>query len=175
MGGANRTTEGPKMYRRFDSLVDNIFVPGNCSKAVPGIGHNEYYPCIMENTDFGYAITGVVEPASSPSLPLSLAVDSFDEPDFPWKSEAPIQLTGTVTIRGLEMGRSYTLLRWDDFRKVPVDGAYLTSSYDQKYTFDASGTSHTFVDPNTFINSGSTYYRCVKNAAEATSADMIQV
>lgn len=166
--GANRSTEGPKLYRRFDSLVDNIFMTGNCSKAVPGVGHNEYYPCISKYSDFGYAVTGVAEPSSSPSLPLSLAVDRFDEPDFPWTKESPCQLAGTVTVEGLEAGNIYTLFRWDDYKAVPTDGDYENSDWNFTYNFTASGNRYVFEDPRGILSSGSTYYRCVRTGIAAS-------
>jgi len=158
--GARGVIEGPHLYRRFDSLVDTTSMKGNCSIAQVGIGKNEYYPCIMNDVGIGYAITGVVEPAGA-SLPVSLAVDRFDEPDFPWQREDPCELHGVVTAQGLTAGQTYSLLRWDDFSRVPEDGRYLDSAFDRRYTFTAASAQHVFEDPVGFMSNGTTYYRLV--------------
>merc|ERR550514_687624 len=106
---------------------------GNCGKAIPVFGKNEFYPCVMYDVDYGFAITGYVESGGvAASIPMSLAVDRFDEPEYPWTTKEPAaQLKGTVTVQGpLDVGATYTILRWDDFRKVPTDGSYLSSHYD---------------------------------------------
>merc|ERR1712151_37653 len=135
-----------------------------------GWGKNEFYPCAMQDVAYGYALTGYVETGGSRSVPLSLLVDRFDEPEYPWTSSAPAsQLRGTVTVQGpLEVGASYKILRWDNFRNVPTDGSYLSSKYDYSYDFVAQDSSHVYHDPRTFVSSGTTYYRCIKTQAAAS-------
>jgi hypothetical protein len=159
---ANATVEGPSLYRRFDSLDDDESMAGNCAKAIGTWGHNEFYPCVMHDVAYGFALTGYEETSGS-SLPLVLSVDRFDEPEYPWTASTPAaQLRGTVTVQGpLEIGASYKILRWDDFRNVPTDGSYLSSSYDYSYDFVAQASTHVFQDPKTFASSGTTYYRCI--------------
>merc|ERR1712000_663115 len=122
MGG---TVEGPSLYRTFASLPDDERMAGNCGKAIGVWGKNEFYPCVMYDVAYGYAMTGYVEGGDTRSLPLSLVVDRFDEPEYPWTSSHPAaQLHGTVTVQGpLEVGAAYKILRWDDFRKVPTEGS----------------------------------------------------
>lgn len=111
---------------------------GNCSSALVGIG-------------LGFAVFGVFEPPSA-SLPLSLAIDRFDEPDFPWnKTEKPCKLHGSVTIRGVKEGQRYMLLRWDDYKKVPTDGNYIGSEFDRSYSFVGTGPASVFNDPGPFF------------------------
>jgi len=157
---AGTHVEGPKLYRPFHTLYDTQRMEGNCRNAAGTIGQ---YPCIMEDQDLGFAITGYVEKnAKIPSIPLSLVVDRYDEPDFPWTSEQPCQLKGVLTIEGpLEVGKSYTILRWTGYKNVPTDGDYLNSKFDKKYTFKATGTTQKFTVPDTFISSGTTYFRCI--------------
>lgn len=167
---ASATVEGPSLYRTFASLPDDERMEGNCANAIPVIGKNEFYPCVMYDVAYGFAISGFVEHGGQKSQPLSLAVDHFDEPEYPWDSSNPAaDLHGTVSIQGpLEVGSKYTILRWDDFHKVPTDGSYLTSQFDQSHDFIATSTSgYTFKDPVTFPSSGTTYYRCVQ--AESTA------
>lgn len=162
---AKGAVEGSKLYRSFASLPDDPRMQGNCGNVPAKIGLNEFYPCVMYDVDYGYAITGYVEEGGTASVPLSLAVDRFDEPEYPWTSSSPAaQLHGTVTIQGpLDVDATYKILRWDDFRKVPTDGSYLSSNYDHAYDFvPSSANGHVFQDPNTFASSGTTYYRCVK-------------
>lgn len=161
---ASETVEAPGLYRTFASLPDDERMQGNCGKAIPVIGKNEFYPCVMYDVAYGFAITGFKESGPA-SVPLSLAVDRFDEPEYPWDRYHPAaDLHGTVTIHGpLEKGASYKILRWDDHKKVPTDGSYLKSDYDHEYDFIADDTeTHVFKDPNSFKSSGTTYYRCVK-------------
>lgn len=77
----------------------------------------------------------------------------------------PADVSGTLTVHGpLVAGEEYTILRWDDYKKVPTSGDYLSSDYDHATTFTAEGTTHQYEDPVTFKSSGTTYYRCVKGA-----------
>jgi len=167
---ANATVEGPALYRRIDSLDDDENMAGNCGKAIGVFGKNEFYPCVMRDVAYGYALTGFVETGGTRSVPLSLLVDHFDEPEYPWTSSTPAaQLRGTVTVQGpLEVGATYTILRWDNFRNVPTDGLYLSSKYDFSYDFVAQESTHVFKDPETFASSGTTYYRCVKVGSAAS-------
>jgi hypothetical protein len=60
--GANATTEGAKLYRKFSSLPDSQKMDGNCAEAEPGVGKNEYYPCVASTTtDFGLSILGNID------------------------------------------------------------------------------------------------------------------
>jgi len=156
---AGAHTEGPRNYRTFESLPDNDYMSGNCGHAQGTIGQ---YPCIMEDQDLGFAILGPVE--DTPSIPVSLKLDRFDEPANSRMSiYNPADVSGVLTVHGpLAVGEQYTILRWDDYTKVPTSGDYLSSDYDHATTFTAEGSTHEFQDPVTFKSSGTTYYRCVK-------------
>ena len=118
----------------------------------------------MEDQDLGFAILGPVE--DTPSIPVSLKLDRFDEPaNSKMSIYNPADIRVTLTVHGpLAVGEQYTILRWDDYTKVPTSGDYLSSEYDHATTFTAKDSSHDFEDPMTFKSSGSTYYRCVKGA-----------
>jgi len=157
--GATTSTPGPTLYREFGSLPDTEAMEGNCRDAVPEYGKNEFYPCVSsDKSQYGYAITGVME--KTPSLPLFLDIDRYDEPDIN-RWQRPAQLKGTVTINGLKSGTSYKIYRWDDLKNVPVDSNYEDSKYDFMEQFTATATTYVYEDPNTFASDGTTYYRCV--------------
>lgn len=164
--GAKGTTEGPYLYRSFASLPDDKHMEGNCAKAIPQYGSNEFYPCVpSDGPDWGFAITGVVEQMTSKTLPLFLAVDRFDEPDMNNPFEKPAKLTGTVTVTGLTGGGAYSILRWDNYTKVPTSTEYLDSSYDYKHDFVAptNSDSYQFHDPVPILSDGASYYRCINS------------
>lgn len=87
-------------YRRFDTMVDSAKhgskLTGNCSKAAAhGGGANEAYPCFMDDINYGYAITGFVDPLER-SVYTSLSVDG----DGAEPQQGSLALTGTVTVHG---------------------------------------------------------------------------
>jgi len=145
-------------YRTFQSLPDNYRMEGNCRNAPVGVGRNEAYPCIDENSNDGYCVTGPVDPAGK-ALPMVLAVDRWDEPDV-IEGQRPVQLTGTVTVESLTVGDSYTLYRFDGYKSVPTDSNYEVG-YTSKHTFTATGTTYKYKDPKGITSNLSTYYRCV--------------
>lgn len=77
----------------------------------------------------------------------------------------PVDIKGTVTVEGpLTVGETYTILRWNDFTKVPTTGKYFDSDFDDSHSFVASSDTFTFADPTPFKSTGTTYYRCVKGS-----------
>jgi len=118
---------------------------GNCKDAQPQWGKNEFYPCVPYETSFGTAIIGQRE--SSPSLPVSLAIDCFAEPNFVWDGETPVDMTATVTVHGpLEAGRQYHVYRYGHYKDVPTDGVFEGSAFEQRYSFVADGADHSFIE-----------------------------
>merc|ERR1719281_2169895 len=99
---------------------------GNCKNATEA--DNEMYPCVPNSVDYGYAITGVVDPAKK-SLPVSLSVQFIDEPNFLYRNAKPAKLSGHVTVSGLTAGNGYSLLRWDDYSNVPINSDYISSDF----------------------------------------------
>jgi len=156
--------EGPRNYRLFSSLPDEDMT-GNCANAQGTVGQ---YPCINEQQNLGFAILGPVEEETS--IRVHLTLDRFDEPDNnEMNLRNPVDIKGTVTVEGpLEKGEKYTILRWNDFKRVPTTGKYLESEYDASHTFVASSETFTYADPVPFQSTGTTYYRCVKGVAEST-------
>lgn len=152
-------------FRSFSSLVDTVDMNGNCKDATER--DNEMYPCVPDDVDYGYAITGVVDPAGK-ILPVSLSVQVKNEPNFLYRKAKPANLSGNVTVSGLTAGKRYTLLRWDDYTNVPIDSDYISSNYDFRHDFTAAGPTHLYRDPVTFPSWGATYYRCIPRLASAS-------
>ena len=147
-------------YRTFASMPDGPWMLGNCRDAPSrGGGPNEAYPCIPKDIDYGYAMTGRFDPQGI-ALPVHLAVDSWTEPDIV-EGQRPKQLTGTVTVRGLEVGHSYEILRFDGYTTVPLDGDFAAGNYTEKHAFKAKSPIYKWVDPLSIDSSGSTYYYCI--------------
>jgi hypothetical protein len=118
--------------------------------------------CIPQDVDYGIAVTGVVDPQHV-TFPVGLSVPSPSEPNVS-TGASPASLTGTVTVSGLAAGGKYSLLRYDDYTKVPAAASaagYASSSYTHRTDFTATGPTWTLVDPATFSSDGSATYRCV--------------
>lgn len=143
-------------YRRFDSLVDSAFngrkLIGNCSAAVPyGGGPNEAYPCVMNELDYGWAITGLVDPLHR-IIPTSLVVNgSGVEP------RVNTTLIGIVSIEGMTIGRTYKTFRFDGIENFPVNSQFEKSKFSKTFTINARSSKSSLTDP-TPINSGSAVY-----------------
>jgi len=158
---AGADVEGPRNYRLFSSLPDED-MRGNCANAQGTIGQ---YPCINENQNLGFAVLGPVE--EEKSVRVHLALDRFDEPDNNQMNlRNPVDIKGTVTVDGsLEVGENYTILRWNDYKRVPTSGKYFDSQYDDAHTFVATAEAYVYHDATPFKSTGTTYYRCVKGVA----------
>jgi len=140
-------------YRSMKSLPDDTTFKGNCANP-----HYPGYPCIYEKYGFGWAIEGFLDERQG--LPLGLKVEPYDrEPDVRTGSAAK-PLRGTVTVGGLEKGQSYTIYRWDS-----VAAAFDYTKPSSTHKFTASGEALIYVDTTAIASDGTTYYRCVKDAA----------
>eukprot|EP00041_Stephanoeca_diplocostata_P007597 m.109037 g.109037 ORF g.109037 m.109037 type:complete len:379 (-) comp16955_c0_seq1:131-1267(-) len=162
-------------FRAMGTLADNKLMMGNCRKAVAGWGHNEMYPCLPEDKDFGVAITGQMGETER----VWIMVDSIGEPDIR-EGQKPVDFNVTVHAEGLVSGTSYTLFRWNDRAKIPTSSSSYASTADFKheFVFDQStpsgDKSHmpietqgpgewTYIDPNPVLSSSSAYYRITKS------------
>jgi len=161
---AGSNTEGPRNYRLFSSLADE-HMSGNCARAQGTIGQ---YPCINEQQNLGFAVLGPVE--EEKSIRVHLMLDRFDEPDNSRMNlKHPVDIKGTVTVEGpLTTGETYTILKWNDFKKVPTTGKYLDSQFDDSHTFVAAAETYVYEDPSPFKSTGTTYYRCVQGSKGPT-------
>jgi len=143
-------------YRQMHTLEDNKSMQGNCAKAGSGFGKNEMYPCIYDQVTYGLAITGLdVEGI----LPASLTVDITAEPDVR-RSRQPTAIHGTVEVTGLTAGNEYVLYRFSGTENLPQKAPF--TGYEHKTPFEATGSSYTYKDPNTFLSNSATYYIAVE-------------
>jgi hypothetical protein len=118
--------------------------------------------CVPRDVDYGVAVSGVTD-AQHVTLPITMTVPGTSEPNVSQGATAS-QMTATVTVSGLTTGLAYALLRYDDYRNVPTNtsaAGFLASQFTHRTDFTATGATWTFVDPVTFISSGTTYYRAV--------------
>ena len=138
----------PRSFTRlFRTLYDTRSMEGNGSR---------YEFCIPQGVDYGCAVTGIRDDDKA-TRPVRVKMNRWDEPN-PWQGESPVTFRATVTARALTAGRTYVLLRYDDYRKVPVKG-FLSSAYSSSRTFTATGATAVFNDG--FKSNGVVIYRCV--------------
>jgi hypothetical protein len=118
--------------------------------------------CIPDGTDYGVAITGVADDAHA-TVPISISVGQSSEPNVS-TGASPSAMNAMVTVRGLQPGQGYALLRYDDYTKVPTAATaaqMLTAPYSFRQDFTATASTWSFTDPTSFASNGATYYRCV--------------
>jgi len=138
----------PRSFTRpFRTLYDTRSMEHNGAR---------YEYCIPQAVDYGCAVTGIRDDDKA-TRPVRVKVNRWDEPD-PWRGQAPVTLQATITVRSLTAGRSYALLRYDDYRKVPAKD-FLSSAYASSRTFTATGATAVFTEG--FKSNGVAIYRCV--------------
>ena len=138
-------------YRRFDSLPDNLSLDGPCK-------HPSYigFPCIYKEYAFGWAVTGVLDRSRRESVPVTLSVSSWDEPDVTL-GLPPKRLKATVHVRQLNPGTNYTLYRWDS-----VESAFDYSQVNASTRFQPTADTFDFIDPMYIASDTAVYYRVLK-------------
>lgn len=133
--------------RLFGSLPDTRSMSGNGAV---------YEYCIPRNIDYGAAVTGIKD-SSGKARRVIVKVNRWSEPNV-GKGVPPVLLTATVKVYGLTVGKSYALLRYDDYRQVPTSN-YLSSAYTAKTVFKAAKSGQIFSDQ--FMSDDCVIYRCV--------------
>jgi hypothetical protein len=114
-----------------------------------------YY--IPQDDDYGCAVTGIADRGHE-TAPVRLSVDRWDEPDVV-AGEKAVVMHANLTVSSLAQGKSYSLLRYDDYHKVP-DTAFLTKGgYTWRHKFTAASAVETSAD--TFMSNDCVIYRCV--------------
>jgi hypothetical protein len=135
------------LSRRFSTFYDTRSMKHNCAK-------NEY--CVPQNVDYGCAVTGIRDDSGT-ALPVRLTLNRWTEPDL-IKGERPVTLKAVVTVTSLVKGKTYALLRYDNYRNVPTKN-FLSSAYTVSLSFVAAGNTFTYNDQ--FSSNGIVVYRCV--------------
>jgi hypothetical protein len=119
-------------------------------------GSAQYY--LPQQVDYGCAVTGIDDP-NHETVPVRLTLDRPDEPDL-IAGQKPVTLNGTLTISSLVPGRTYDLLRYDDYTKVPDSNFLAAGGYTSVQRFTATATTQTLYD--SFESNGCVIYRCVQ-------------
>lgn len=112
--------------------------------------------CVPTNICYGCAITGIHD-NSGVALPVQLKLSNWSEPNI-MAGAAPAMLAGTVSVKGLTTGRSYTLYRYNNYVNVPTSN-YMRSNYTSAVNFVATSPTATF--PATVISNGVAVFRCL--------------
>jgi len=149
------------VHRKIASLPGKWAGPGH--RANCGFMH-QY--CIGNPYGFGWAMKGFAPDAKQAlAMPALLRVDPWkSEPDTR-RGETPVALRGTLTVTELAAGTKYDIYRWDSV----VDALTYSDKY-RKASFTASSTAYKYVDDQSFMSNGTTYYRVVSAAEPETAA-----
>ena len=139
------------VYRKLSTLGGEWAGPGHQASCRP-------FSYCMATYAFGWAVKHFVDDAQS--LPASLAIKPYlSEPDLR-SGEKPEALQGTLTVTELTEGSSYDIYRWDT-----VEDAFTYSDSFKKTSFKATSDTFVYSDDQSFQSDGTTYYRCVPQAA----------
>jgi len=141
-------------YRPMSTLEDDSNMEGNCKEAGAGFGKNEMYPCVDKDVTYGISVTGL---ATKGTLPVSLTVDTTQEPDVRM-FQKPSEVHGTVTVSGLTAGSSYVLYRFKGTENLPAGPDFEQGSSYSRIPFNATDTTWTYADPEPFMSNTATYY-----------------
>ena len=112
--------------------------------------HNYFDP----KEQYGTIILGIKDPDKE-TLPVRLVVDHFDEP---LPTSPPVKINMKIKIKSLVVGKPYLLLKYINWRKVPIRNfAKDTNCIFKKFvaTLDTAEFSDSFMNTNTAI------FRCV--------------
>jgi len=118
--------------------------------------------CIPNDYDYGVAIKGILDKQKI-TKPVQLVVSHWDEPNVS-EGKAPRQMNALVIVSDLLKGQKYSLLRFEDYNKVPTEGTcshFLTSEYVLRVDFIATDVQWYYNDPVPFSSDGVLYYRVV--------------
>ncbi|MGP8217072.1 MAG: T9SS type A sorting domain-containing protein [Bacteroidia bacterium] len=113
-----------------------------------------YY--IPKNVDYGVAVTGNKDPGKV-TRPVHIVLDSNDEPNVTL-GVPPCMLRATITADSLTIGKSYALLRYNNYRTVPSTG-FKPSGANSVVYFTATAVTHTVID--SFMSDTAVFYRCI--------------
>ncbi len=143
----------------YDNYARNALVrPFNTMDATRSDATKGAYPYyIPRSVDYGCAVTGIVDPHHE-TAPVQLSIDRWDEPNVV-VGERAVTLHATLTIGRLAPGKTYSLLRYDDYRRVPEAAFVAKGGYVWKYRFKAVGAAYRVSD--TFSSNACIIYRCV--------------
>ncbi|MFW6221818.1 MAG: T9SS type A sorting domain-containing protein [Fibrobacterota bacterium] len=112
------------------------------------------------------AVTGIRDD-NGECLPVSVEIDRWDEPNVSL-NRSPALLNAAISIRSLEAGKTYQLLRYDDHRNVPT--SHFAESQPSEYAvFTAADSTHMVAD--SFMSDSEVFYRCIPYTRPFLSSD----
>ena len=117
--------------------------------------------CLPKKVDYGMRVLGNADPTGE-LLPVRLHVNRVDEPDYSREDkhhQKPVWMRAQVAVHGLESGRRYVLLRYEEMEAVPVK-EFLKAPAVQRHEFTAASTE--YARNVTFISNSTTFFRCVQ-------------
>lgn len=149
-------------FRRFDTLTDTTAFDGNCSDASKEGDHAAAYPCTDDRKSFAVAITGL---KSGPTLPITVAIKGYGEPDVTLKDVAPSRLVAVVTVSSLVEGERYVIFRFDRGNGVvPNATKKYFDAADWCLGFVADGTgAFVWQDPHEIVSNATVAYRSIRD------------
>ncbi len=117
-----------------------------------------YY--VPKNVDYGVAVTGNTDSLhETRPAHIVLAVDSEPNVSLGFK---PVMLKAQIIADSLTIGKSYALLRYNDYNKLPTHG-FSPSNASSAVYFTATATTKTVVD--SFMSDTAVFYRCIPYSA----------
>lgn len=81
---------------------------------------------IPKDVNFGIAVKGIKDPEEM-FLPVRLELKEIKQPNVSL-GEQSAQFKYRVNISDLEVGKKYALLRYDTYKKIPIDTALASES-----------------------------------------------
>eukprot|EP00930_Biecheleria_cincta_P035313 TRINITY_DN24292_c0_g1_i1.p1 TRINITY_DN24292_c0_g1~~TRINITY_DN24292_c0_g1_i1.p1 ORF type:complete len:364 (-),score=47.56 TRINITY_DN24292_c0_g1_i1:167-1258(-) len=121
----------------------------SCPAGFFGIGQ-----CVWNQRGYIYAIQDFLDERDA--VPASLSISPFASEPYTRGGDKPIEITGTLTAKGLKAGSKYDIYRWGS-----AEDAFVYNDANKIATFIATKETHTFEDPTKFLSSSATYYRVV--------------
>ncbi|HTA81893.1 MAG TPA: T9SS type A sorting domain-containing protein [Bacteroidia bacterium] len=123
-----------------------------------GVANNSapfpYY--VPQNVDYGVVVTGNKDPGHV-TRPVHIVLDSNDEPNVSLGAK-PRMMKAQVIADSLTIGKSYALIRYNNYKTVPSTGFNPLTGNSAVY-FTASAITQTVVD--SFMSDTAVFYRCI--------------
>ena len=144
-------------YNNHDELIFNDnFVLQHRMRTFSSLPDRSYTYALPTRYNYGCAVTGIQDDEGI-TLPVYLSIDSWDEPNVT-KGKSPASLSGKVQISSLTPGKSYLLLRYDDYKDVPSKNFH-DSNFSSSTSFIATKETQSFNVQ--FISDGVAMFRCI--------------
>jgi hypothetical protein len=158
MLAAGFSAENGAVYHNSDTLIYNdCFENDHLYQTFGQFKSNKQYYYLQPYWHYGTVVTGI-EDDEKVCLPVHISIDRWNEPNIT-QGKSPVILHAQVRIDSLSTGKSYILLRYDNYKKVPsID--FSAASADYSVPFIAADTIMTL--PDSFYSNSIVVYRCIE-------------